>query len=44
VGEPLLYYEMARYSERSDAPNEARRYDRQGLELMLANRSARRGD
>jgi peroxiredoxin len=42
VGEPLLYYEMAKLSERSDEPDEARRYYRKGLELMLADRAARR--
>lgn len=42
VGEPLLYYEIARLSERSDEPDEARRYYRKGLELMLADRAARR--
>jgi len=42
VGEPLLYYEMARLSERSDEPDEARRYYRKGFELMLADRAARR--
>lgn len=44
VADPLLYYEMARLSERSNAPDEARRYYRMGLELMLDNRAARRGD
>ena len=44
VGEPLLYYEMAKLSERSDAPDEARRYYRKGLELMLTERAARRRD
>ncbi len=44
IAEPLLYYEMARWSERSNAPDEARRYYRIGLELMLTDRAARRGD
>lgn len=44
VAEPLLYYEMAKLSERSGAADEARQYYRKGLELMLAERNARRGD
>ncbi|MCP4039571.1 MAG: hypothetical protein GY733_21690, partial [bacterium] len=35
VTEPLLYYEMGRLSERSEAPDEARRYYRKGLESTL---------
>jgi peroxiredoxin len=42
IAEPLLYYEMARSSERSDATDEARRYYREGFELMLAERAAHR--
>ncbi len=44
VDEPLLYYEMALFSERSNAPDEARSYYRQGLEVVLANRGMKRGD
>ena len=44
VPEPLLYYEMGKLSERSDAPDEARRYYRKGLEVMLGERAAHRGD
>ncbi len=44
VEEPLLYYEMAKLSERSGELDEARGYYRKGLELMLADRAIRRGD
>jgi len=44
VTEPLFYYEIARLNERSGAPDAALHYYRKGLELMLRDRTLRRGD
>ena len=41
TSEPLLYYEMAKHSERSGELDDARRYYRTGFELMLEEQSRR---